>query len=870
MMKHTLQNGHSKKDVPSPKGPPVQVQAVLNALWFSYLCPDFTHLTELLRRRPASYLVLLLSMLRRLVLLLWTAGAAAAAASGATLNVYSNSALAGSPSASRTVDDLHALSFSLGAGAAGSAEALATLLAASDTQYSFACDFGEAHVGFLHVDGHLVCQAGAYSAAGDVTHLDTPLPARTKLQLPLRLSLYYGGSGGGDGNVSVSVVVNATTAGGAPRPAPRLLPGLPTAEVARASLNRALLQGWGLWHSNSVLDAVLLPEGAVVRAALCDATGDCLEEALTDWQNGTADTHAALRLGVHASDRSFAQLFAAHKGCNVSFSFAGGASAGAGLSLLAEPVVVGGGGGGADACAGFTLVLAGYSAWFRSNAITASAAAATLSFAALGLRSTTLAAVGQPAAADAAISPRLAAAPHLSFALAGGAPAGASTVAPAPTIDGLRAALGSARDAETAQLAKVFGGHAAVAGAVQAATMWNNVYVPTEAGPITPVVRGNPWHLNGAAVSTEWAYIIFDWDNIFAAYMLGLDARAKGYAYSTLTQVIKGKTADGFVSNYASGSNKQGWSQPPVGSKVLLELYHRYGDAWLVELLFDDLYDWSNWFAARRTREPLGLICLGGPYMQAGRWESGLDNSPMYDGDFFNETAEQMELYDVGMSSMHAMDAEALSELATAIGRDDAAAVLSARAAKMRQLIATELWDEESGTFVNKFSGNGSFYRRVSPTSFYPLLAAAATDEQAATMATRWLFNTTRFCLSPNGDMAGNSEDCYWGLPSISADDDAFPDLGYWRGYVWGPMAQLTYWGLQRYKHVPEIAAAATSLTRQAGAMMMAQWNANAHICENYLPSKGAAECSPGAMHFYHWGALNGMVGLLEAGFWES
>jgi hypothetical protein len=44
---------------------------------------------------------------------------------------------------------------------------------------------------------------------------------------------------------------------------------------------------------------------------------------------------------------------------------------------------------------------------------------------------------------------------------------------------------------------------------------------------------------------------------------------------------------------------------------------------------------------------------------------------------------------------------------------------------------------------------------------------------------------------------------CYWGLPSISADDPAFPKLGYWRGYVWGPMVQLTYWGLQNYQHVP-------------------------------------------------------------------
>ena len=34
-------------------------------------------------------------------------------------------------------------------------------------------------------------------------------------------------------------------------------------------------------------------------------------------------------------------------------------------------------------------------------------------------------------------------------------------------------------------------------------------------------------------------------------------------------------------------------------------------------------------------------------------------------------------------------------------------------------------WDEASGAYVNRFP-NGSFYRRLSPTTFYPMLAAAA------------------------------------------------------------------------------------------------------------------------------------------------
>ena len=53
--------------------------------------------------------------------------------------------------------------------------------------------------------------------------------------------------------------------------------------------------------------------------------------------------------------------------------------------------------------------------------------------------------------------------------------------------------------------------------------------------------------------------------------------------------------------------------------------------------------------------------------MQAARYESGLDNSPMYDGEFysFNETLQSghMHLYDVGMASMLAMELQSLANL---------------------------------------------------------------------------------------------------------------------------------------------------------------------------------------------------------------
>ena len=62
----------------------------------------------------------------------------------------------------------------------------------------------------------------------------------------------------------------------------------------------------------------------------------------------------------------------------------------------------------------------------------------------------------------------------------------------------------------------------------------------------------------------------------------------------------------------------------------------------------------------------------------------------------------KMQLYDVGMASMHTMDSLALAQLARAIGRTTAAATLQQRAEKMTALIEANLWDEASGIYVNK------------------------------------------------------------------------------------------------------------------------------------------------------------------------
>ena len=658
-----------------------------------------------------------------------------------------------------------------------------------------------------------------------------------------------------------------------PVPASALSAAVPAAQATRLGMQRELLHGrWNTWAKGSLTAHALLPHGIMIKLGICGADGACDEEA----SKAMVDS-GAVRLGSHAYDHSYTQLYmAARGGCNVSVETAqlGGAPGADWVALLTPVSQAACAGASALAAVLFTDDLTSMcAAWRRYGNVSGGVdPAATGPVAAggsvravpdgAGLGGVTLwSDAGAPVAPNAS-GADVRQAHYLLNGLGAGAVAFGTGAAPRTTAQ-VAALVGAARAAERASYAPYAAAGLAEAKEMsQAGMMWNVLYSLEIPGTFAPVSRGwgQPW-------------VIFDWDNIFGAYQLSLDARE--LAYSQLVAVIKTKTANGMVPNFWQPQQiSYDRTEPPIGAKVLHEMYGRWGDSWIVELLFDDLDDWVQWFFRRRVLRGAGgaeLVVLGSdnvpgttdsPDMQAARYESGLDNSPMYDGDGYfalNATTGdgKMLQFDVGMASMVAMELQALADLALAAFAPPRAADharLSAQLAGLKAQIAAHLWNEELGIFANKFT-NGTFHNRISPTSFYPMQARIATDAQAASMVEKWLTPKDKFCIAVDGDSKGNDDSCHWGLPSISADDAAFPPLGYWRGYVWGPMAQLTYWSLQQYPHVPVVAKGRAALAKQMTAMGMDQWHKHHHVCENYNPGFTAAnkgeDCT--GDHFYHW-----------------
>lgn len=129
---------------------------------------------------------------------------------------------------------------------------------------------------------------------------------------------------------------------------------------------------------------------------------------------------------------------------------------------------------------------------------------------------------------------------------------------------------------------------------------------------------------------------------------------------------------------------------------------------------------------------------------------------------------------DAGMTSNLAADMLALVELGEAWcgangSAPDAAACGSATRQKISWLQSTaatlgertqdSLWNEQAGAFVNKMPAEAyadlsedTFYPRISPTSFYPLMPGHATATQAERMVHDHLLSPTGFCVTPEAD----------------------------------------------------------------------------------------------------------------------
>ena len=338
------------------------------------------------------------------------------------------------------------------------------------------------------------------------------------------------------------------------------------------------------------------------------------------------------------------------------------------------------------------------------------------------------------------------------------------------TLDGIREKLAAGKARRDAELRR-FGDDegAELAGAVHSALGWTAIHDPSSGQTVTTVSRVWAGRNNGS--------VIFCWDSFFAAMM----AAALGHAdlaASNLDAITRPIDGLGYVPNVlnAVGSATFGHSQPPVGSMAVRYAAEALGRPDLAGAYLDRLLAWNRWWPRHRDRD--GNLCwgskrepirIGGGYetsvtggLQGTRFESGLDNSPMYDDAEYDEKSGLMLLADVGLMSLYIRDCLDLARLCCDAGREGNAAELEARASAYADRLDT-LWDDRRGLYLNRDLASGEPSPRLSPTLFYPLLTGRVPADRAERIVREHLLNP--------GEFRGEHV-----LPSISRDDPAYGD----------------------------------------------------------------------------------------------
>ena len=367
----------------------------------------------------------------------------------------------------------------------------------------------------------------------------------------------------------------------------------------------------------------------------------------------------------------------------------------------------------------------------------------------------------------------------------------------------------------------------------------------------------------------------WNWDSAFCA--MGFATFDIPRAWTELETLYSGQWSDGFlphiifhqtVESYFPGpevwgTNKtppsSGISQPPLTSTAVRFILDRAGDDEESEAraaaLYPRIVALHDWWARVRDPGSMGLVGVLHP------WESGADNSPIWDASLravpatntpyhrrdvtlldaemrpkpweYDRYLYLVEFYrnlewdgsrmwekapfkvaDIGLNSILARDERDLIVLAGRFGTAAERMRLIDRAQR-RQSGLERLWDEQASAYYSLDLITGHRIPVASHAGFLPLWGGLDDKRRIARLAaelTRWM------------DM------CAFGAPSMAPDDPLFERRRYWRGPVWANVNWMLGDGLARYGHT-ELAERIRLDTRK---LIL-----KAGFCEYYDPISG-------------------------------
>jgi hypothetical protein len=386
---------------------------------------------------------------------------------------------------------------------------------------------------------------------------------------------------------------------------------------------------------------------------------------------------------------------------------------------------------------------------------------------------------------------------------------------------------------------------------------WMKLYQPDKKRIYLPA--GRRW-IFPKPDGTRDIWTIFEWDAFFNAIEAVIEDR--DLARHEIEAVLDTQYPNGNIPNWRSAfGGTPDRSQPPVGSYAILKTYYRTKDTSLLANSYERLKKWHEfWKSPGRNGNPRrdgnrdgllewgsdsDLLFQGMPKWEQGAsgrqraaWESGEDDLPNFDGVAFDEVSGTLKMNCIDLSSLYALDAEILKEIATILGRTGDARKFQQEYKYLQGMINQKLWHKDF--YFDRF-WDGTFSSHKAASNFYPMLAGIPDQQQVKKMIARLL-----------------SEKEFWGdfiIPTISRDNLAYKDQQYWRGTIWPPTNYLVYQGLKRYR----LDRIASEFAVKSASLFLKSWKVYGLCRENYNSITGEG----GGQRYQSWGPLFAMI-LLE------
>jgi len=307
--------------------------------------------------------------------------------------------------------------------------------------------------------------------------------------------------------------------------------------------------------------------------------------------------------------------------------------------------------------------------------------------------------------------------------------------------------------------------------------------------------------------------------------------------------------------------------QPPIHATAVLQVYRLASDrrraAVFLEELLPKLAAWHEYLYRERARTEGGLVEIWHP------WESGMDNSPLWDValermSFETELLPEYERVDIDVAeaaerpsdgeydryvylvsvfrelaydssrmkrvapfalqpvlfnSLLVQSNRDLAEIARVVGVDPDP--FETWAESTSSALEDTLWDEEHAVYVDYDVGAGERVDARTAAGLAPLYAGVPTTARAEQMVE---------LLAESRVAVGDSS---WAVTSLAPGDPGFRAARYWRGPLWPILNWVLQRGLDRYGYrtlAAEVRRAIVQLARNGG------------FWEHYSPETGRGQ----------------------------